>query len=122
MKLKLAALAAISWAGLSAAPLYHLESALVIKSPTSPSWDYLTVDPSRPVLYIARRADGILTYDTRNKRVTGALQDSQDGNSVTIVPELDRMFVTTTDGSLVVYQHSTQKKLDRVSFGESADN
>lgn len=122
MKLKLAALAALTWVGLSAQPFYQLESALVIKSPTAPSWDYLAVDPIRPVLYIARRADGILTYDTAKKQVTGALEDSKDGNSLLIVPELDRMFVTTTGGSLVVFQHSTLKRLNRVSFGETADN
>lgn len=122
MKLKLAALAVLTWAGLSAEPLYQLESALVIKSPTAPSWDYLSIDPIRPVLYIARRADGILMYDTDKKQVTGALEDSKDGNSVLIVPELDRMFVTTTGGSVVVFQHSTLKRLDRVSFGETADN
>jgi len=123
MKLKLAALAALTWAGLSAAPqFYQLESALTIKSPTAPSWDYLAIDPIRPVLYIARRADGILTYDTSTKQVTGALEDSKDGNSVLIVPELDRMFVTTTGGTLVIYQHSTLKLLDHISYGETADN
>lgn len=122
MKLKLAVLAALTWAGLPAQPFYQLESALTIKSPTAPSWDYLAIDPIRPVLYIARRADGILMYDTGARQVTGALADSKDGNSVTIVPELDRMFVTTTGGTLVIYQHSTLKLLDKVSYGESADN
>jgi DNA-binding beta-propeller fold protein YncE len=124
MKLKIATFAALTVLGLSAqaAPFYQLESALTIKSPSLPSWDYLSVDPIRPVLYIARRADGILTYDTSTNQVTGALAGTQEGNSVTIVPELDRMFVTTTGGALVIFEHSTLKPLNRVSYGESADN
>lgn len=120
--LKLLALTVLAWTSLSAEPFYQLESELVIKSPTAPSWDYLTIDPIRPVLYIARRSDGILTYNTATKQVTGSLPGTQDGNSVTIVPELDRMYVTTTGGTLVIFEHSTLKPLDRVSYGESADN
>jgi len=125
MKFKIALLVALTGFRLHATaeqPCYQLESALMIKSETAPSWDYLTLDPIRPVLYIARRADGILTYDTMKKLVTGALPGTINGNSVTIVPELDRMFVTTTGGELVIFEHSTLQPLTRVSYGESADN
>ena len=60
-----AALAALVWCCASAVaePFYRLESALTIKSPTLPNWDYLTFDGERGLLYIARRDDGILIYN-----------------------------------------------------------
>jgi DNA-binding beta-propeller fold protein YncE len=123
MKLKLAALAALAWAGLSASPqFYRLESALTIKSPTVPSWDYLTYDTSRDCLYIARRDDGILVYDAKAKQITGALEGSAGGNSTILVPEFDRAYVVKQDGNLLVYQLSTLKKTGTVSVGDNADN
>jgi DNA-binding beta-propeller fold protein YncE len=105
-----------------AEPFYQLESALVIKSPTAPNWDYLAVDPTRPVLYITRREDGVLMYNTETKQVTGVLENTKGGNAVTIVPELDRLYVTNTDGSLTVFQLSDLKLITRNSYGHSADN
>ncbi len=122
MKLKLALVAALTWASLSAAPFYQLESALTIKSDSVPNWDYLAVDPIRPSLYIARRDDGILVYNTDTKQVTGVLENTKGGNAITIVPELDRIYVTNLDGSLTVFRHSDLKYLTRNSYGESADN
>lgn len=105
-----------------AEPFYRLESALVIKSPTAPNWDYLAVDPTRPVLYITRREDGVLMYDTETRQVTGVLENTKGGNAVTIVPELDRLYVTNLDGSLTIFQLSDLRLLARNSYGESADN
>ncbi len=103
-------------------PFYQLESALVIKSPTVPNWDYLAIDPTRPVLYITRREDGVLMYDTEKKQITGVLENTVGGNAVTIVQELDRLFVTNLDGSLTIFQLSNLKQVARNSYGESADN
>jgi DNA-binding beta-propeller fold protein YncE len=123
MKLKLAALAALSWAGLSAAPqFYQLESALTIKSPTAPSWDYLTYDSAHDQVLIARRDDGILIYDAKKKKVTGAIEDSQGGNSTILLPELDRGYIVKQDGTLLVISASTLKKIGTISAGETADN
>lgn len=124
MKLKLAVLAALSCLGLSAQgqQFYQLESALTIKSPNVPNWDYLAVDPIRPVLYITRREDGVLMYDTEKKQITGVLENTVGGNAVTIVQELDRLFVTNLDGSLTIFQLSNLKQVARNSYGESADN
>ncbi len=118
----LAALALHSILNAQAQPFYQLESALVIKSPTAPNWDYLAIDPIRPVLYISRREDGVLMYHTENKLVTGVLENTKGGNAVTIVPELDRLYVTNTDGSLTIFRLSDLKLLARNSYGESADN
>lgn len=101
---------------------YQLESALTIKGESLPNWDYLTIDPTRPVLYITRREDGVLVYNTETRRITGALENTAGGNAVTIVPELDRLYVTNTDGSLSIFQLSNLKFLTRNSYGESADN
>ena len=124
MKFKLAALAALSCLALSASAqqFYQLESALTIKSPTNPSWDYLTYDSAHDVLFIARRADGILLYDAKAKKITGALEDSQGGNSTVLVPEFDRGYVVKQDGTLLIFQASTFKKIGSVSVGDNADN
>ena len=122
MKLKLAAFAALTWTGLVAAPLYQLESALTIKSPTNPSWDYLTYDSAHDQLLIARRDDGILIYDAKARKITGAIEDSKGGNSTVLIPELDRGYIVKQDGTLLVISASTLKKTGTISAGETADN
>lgn len=122
MKLKIAALAALTWVGLSAQTVYQLESSLTIKSPTAPSWDYLTYDTAHDRLLIARRDDGILIYDALAKKVTGALEDSKGGNSTVLIPEFDRGYIVKQDGTLVVFSTSTYQKIGSVSVGDNADN
>ena len=118
-----AAGALLSWAGIAdAALLYRLESALTIPSATAPNWDYLTYDASRDCLYIARREDGILIYDAKARRITGTIANTVGGNATTLVPELDRGFVTNLDGSLTTFELSTLKTLGRASYGKDADN
>jgi DNA-binding beta-propeller fold protein YncE len=126
--MKSAALLALGIGGAGAAmaaeaqKFYQLESALTIPSPSVPDWDYLSFDPTRNYVYIARRGDGILTYDAAARRVVGKLENTEGGNSTTIVPEFDRIYVTNEDGTLTVVQQSTLKTLKRVKLGESADN
>lgn len=120
--LRAAGLAALAVASLAAAPFYRLESALTIPSGSLPNWDYLTFDPSRDVLYISRREDGILIYDAKQRKITGTIENTKGGNATTLVPEFDRGYVTNTDGSLTIFQLSTLKTLDRVKLGGDADN
>ena len=122
MKLKLAAVAVFTWSSLPAQPFYQLESALTIKSPTNPSWDYLTYDSVHDQLLIARRDDGILIYDTKAKKITGAIEDSKGGNSTVLLPEFDRGYVVKQDGTLLVIRASTLGKIGSVSVGDNADN
>ena len=124
MKLKIVSLAALSCLALSApaAQFYQLESALTIKSPTNPSWDYLTYDSARDVLLIARRDDGILIYDAKAKKITGAIEDSKGGNSTVLIPEFDLGYVVKQDGTLLIISASTLKKTGSVSVGDNADN
>ena len=105
-----------------AGPFYRLESSLIIKSPTLPNWDYLSLDADRSLLYIARREDGVLIYDTVACKITGTLENTRGGNATTLVPAFDRGFVTNLDGSVTVFQLSTRKTLERLKFGEDADN
>ena len=122
--LKLAAIAALTLgvAPLQAAPFYQLESALTIKSPSAPSWDYLTFDTSRDCVYIARRDDGILIYDAKAKKITGPIENSQGGNATVLVPEFDLGYVINQDGSTTTFKISTLKTMGRTKFGEDADN
>jgi len=117
-----AALFALAASAGQAAPFYRLESALTIKSPTLPNWDYLTFDSSRDCLYIARRDDGILIYDAKAKQITGVIENTKGGNATTLVPEFDRGYVTNTDGTLTIFQLSTLKSLERIKLGDDADN
>ena len=105
-----------------AGPFYQLESELTIKSPNAPNWDYLTFEPARSYLYIARREDGILIYDAKAKKIIGGIANTAGGNATTLVPEFDRGYVTNLDGSLTVFVLSTLKTIERIKFGEDADN
>jgi DNA-binding beta-propeller fold protein YncE len=106
----------------ASAGYYQLESELLIPSETAPNWDYLAFDARRDVLYIARREDGVLIYSAKTQKITGVLPDTVGGNAITLVPELDRIFVTNLDGSLTVLKHSNLKLLERIKVGKSADN
>lgn len=124
MRLRLSLFASVLLIGAAAeaAPFYRLESALTIPSASLPNWDYLTYDSSRDCLYIARRDDGILIYEAKQKKITGTIENTKAGNATTLVPEFDRGYVTNTDGSMTIFQLSTLKALERVKFGDDADN
>ena len=118
------ALAALAVASPSAhaGQFYRLESTLMIESPNPPNWDYLAFDPTRAYVYIARREDGVLIYDTSAGKILGAIENTSGGNATTLVPELDRAFVTNEDGTLTIVQLSKLKSLGRFKVGGSADN
>jgi len=106
----------------SANTFYRLDSALKIPSPTNPSWDYLTFDNVNNRLFIARREDGILIYNPNTKKIEGAVENTSDGNSTVLVPELDRGYTINEDGTTTIFTLSTLKTLERKKFGEDADN
>lgn len=119
----LVALSAALTAGAALAdPLYRIQSAQTIKSASTPNWDYLAFDDARSMLYISRREDGILVYDAKAKKLRGALPDTQGGNATVLVPEFDRGYTINLDGSTTAFQLSTRKTLQRIKFGEDADN
>jgi DNA-binding beta-propeller fold protein YncE len=123
----LAAIVALSaaccgFAGQDGAGLYRIASAQVIKSATTPNWDYLAFDAAHSNLYIARRDDGILVYDTKARKLRGALEHTRGGNAVILVPDLNHGFAITQDGSATIFDLSSRKTLKRVKFGEDADS
>jgi DNA-binding beta-propeller fold protein YncE len=109
-------------AAAAAGPLYRIESAQTFKSAGAPSWDYLAFDDVHSILYISRRDDGVLAYDARARKVLGTLENSRGGNAVVLVPELNRGWVVSLDGSATPFDLSTRKTGPRVKFGDDADN
>jgi DNA-binding beta-propeller fold protein YncE len=109
-------------ASASAEVFYQLESATVLSGNGNPEWDYLTFDQARSRLFIARRHDGVSVYDAKARKIISTIEDSFEGNAIRLVPEHDRGFVINQDGSATVFVLSTLVKLDRVKFGDDADN
>lgn len=102
------------------ARFYRLEDAARLKS-DSPEWDYLTLDESRGLLFIGRRADGVTVYDVKGHQILRTLDQSQDANAVVLIPEFDRGYTTNEDGSSTVFQLSTLKFVERIKLGDDAD-
>jgi hypothetical protein len=107
--------------GALAGPGYHLESAVKLPG-ASPAWDYLTLDPARPYLFLGRRADGVLVYDTRRGAVVRRIKDSEGADIARLAPAFDRGYTANEDGTTTVFQLSTLETLARVKLGESADS
>ena len=101
---------------------YRLESALTLKSPNRPDWDYLAFDAKRSYLFISRREDGILVYDVNAKKEVKTLEQSEGGNATALIPELDRGYVIKEDGTGLAFKLSTLAPIERLKFGASADN
>jgi DNA-binding beta-propeller fold protein YncE len=118
----LLALALSSVAQAEQRQFYRLESALTLKSPHEPDWDYLAFDPQRSYLFISRRDDGVLVYDVNAKRSVLTLEQSEGGNATTLVPEFDRGYVIKEDGTAMAFTLSTLQPIGPVKFGDSADN
>ena len=104
-----------------AEPFYHLESAVTMKG-ASPNWDYVTFEPGRSYLYIARREEGVTVYDAKKKKVIGHIENSEQANATTLAPEFDRGYTTNEDGSATVFKLSSLKTLNRIKLAESADS
>jgi DNA-binding beta-propeller fold protein YncE len=100
---------------------YRLESSLTMKS-ERPDWDYLSFDPERSRLFMARRGDGVSVYDAKAGKRLDDIADSAEANATTLAEPFDRGYTINADGSATVFELSTLKTLDRVSFGASADS
>lgn len=83
------------------------------------SWGFVGLDPTRPYLFLARRENGLTVFDVQHKKTVQTVAQSQGANGVVFVPELDRVFVLNTDGSLSVVQLSTLKPLKRIAVAQS---
>ena len=116
--------AAVAWpaAASDAQPFYRLESSHALAGASGPEWDYLAFDQERSQLYISRRHDGVCIYDAKAGTIVGTLEDTVGGNAIRLVPECDRAYVIKQDGTATVFQLSTRKKIDRIKYGNDADN
>ena len=83
------------------------------------SWGFVGLDPTRPYLFLARRENGLTVFDVKHQREVKTVAQSDGANGVVFVPELDRVFVLNTDGSLSVVQLSTLKPLKRIAVAQS---
>lgn len=101
-------------------PVYRLAYVQPLKGP-SPSWDYLTLDPGRGLLFLGRRAAGVTIYDVRKHAVVGEVENAAGANDATLVPEFGRGYTTNGDGSTTVFDLATVKAIKRIKIGEDAD-
>jgi hypothetical protein len=91
--------------------LYQREAATRLPS-TDTDWDYMKLAPDGGRLFIARRKDGLTVFDTRTRTST-TLPRSVGANGPLLLPEFDRGYVAMTDGSLLIFQLSDLKVLER---------
>jgi DNA-binding beta-propeller fold protein YncE len=109
------ALAATTAPASAADPLYVLESAKVLPS-TDTDWDYIKLEPHKARLFIARRKDGLTVFDVDTKRVVATVANSLGANGPLLLPEIDRGYVVTTDGAIVVFALRSLRVLGRVQL------
>ena len=105
----------------SAAPFYHLESSTTIKG-KSPDWDYVTLDATRPYLFIGKRGDGAAVYDINAKKVIQTIEQSDEAGAIRLVPEFDLGYTANEDGTSTMFKLSTLKTVKRLTFGKDSDS
>ena len=111
----LAALLALLAAAPARAQTWLYDARAVLPS-TDTGWNYLSIDPASGRLFIARRADGLLAWDTKAmKGVT--VENSVGANDAILVPSLGRAYVAMTDGSVLTFDTSTLKPIARTDAG-----
>lgn len=98
--------------------LYHREQQVQLPGSGS-SWGFIALDPTRPYLFLARRENGLSVFDVDKQRPLRTIEQSEGANGVVFVPELDRMLVLNTDGSLGLVELSTLKLLKRIAVTQS---
>lgn len=108
----------LSTTALADTSAYHREHRVTLPG-SSHSWGFVGLDPTRPYLFVARRENGLTVFDVQHQRSVKTVAQSEGANGVVFVPELDRVFVLNTDGSLGVVQLSTLKPLKRIAVAQS---
>jgi DNA-binding beta-propeller fold protein YncE len=88
----------------------------------APNWDYVTFEPGRSYLYIARREDGVTVYDVRTRKVIGNIERADQANATTLVPEFDRGYTANEDGTTTAFRLSSLKAVKRMKLAETADS
>lgn len=91
------------------------ESAQTIPS-TDTGWGDAALEPGGARLFIARRNDGLLVWDTRTREAR-TVADSRGATAVVIVPEAGRAYAITVDGALLTIDLATLAPLGRTDLG-----
>lgn len=87
----------------------------------APDWDYLSYDPARGHLFIARRDAGLWVYDTRRQRLLRRMAKTEGAGASLLIPTLGRGYATNEDGSVTVFNLATLAPIRRVKFAADAD-
>lgn len=95
------------------AQTWLFESAATVPS-TDTGWDYITLDPTGGRLFVARRADGLMVWDTSTRQAV-TVENSRGANGVVLAPE--RAFVAMTDGTVLTFDPKTLKPIERIDLG-----
>lgn len=113
------ALGLLPWTqtGHAAEPAYVTETAATLPS-TNTGWDYITLDQATGRLFIARRADGLTVWDTEAGKVLATVENSTGANGVVLVPEFGRAYTAMTDGTVLSFDLTTLKPIERVRLDD----
>ena len=91
------------------------ESAQTIAS-TDTGWGAIALEPGGNRLFVARRADGLLVWDTRTRQgVTVA--NSAGANGVVLIPDAGRGYAAMIDGTVLVFELATLNSIERTDLG-----
>jgi DNA-binding beta-propeller fold protein YncE len=91
------------------------ESAQALPS-TDTGWGAITFDEATGRLFVARRADGLLVWDTKTRQSV-TVENSAGANGVVLVPEFNRAYAAMTDGTLLAFDATTLKPIERLDLG-----
>ena len=91
------------------------ESVQTIPS-TDTGWDYITLDKAGSRLFVARRNDGLLVWDTKTRQAV-TVENSKGANGVVLIPEFGRGYTAMTDGTMLVFDLATLKPVERPDLG-----
>lgn len=83
-------------------PLLYRTAAVRTLPGTGHSWGFGALDPTRALLFIARRENGLTVFDVVKQKALKTLANSTGANAVAFVPGRNRAYVANMDGSLSV--------------------
>jgi outer membrane protein assembly factor BamB len=101
--------------GPASAQTWLFESAQAIPS-TDTGWGYITLDPPSGRLFVARRDDGLLVWNTKTHEAV-TVENSKGANGVVIVPDVRRGYAAMTDGTVLIFNLDTLKPISREDLG-----
>ena len=91
------------------------ESAHVLPS-TDTGWGATAFDEATGRLFVARRADGLLVWDMKTLQSI-TVENSVGANGIVLAPEFNRAYAAMADGTLLSFDATTLKPIDRQDLG-----